>query len=248
MDHAYQHGVVVVAAAGNFALGPPETFPANCKHVLGVAATDRYDFVASYTNQGNHVSVAAPGGSLGCATCEIFSTCSGNQYCYKQGTSMATPHVSGLAALIMARYPQYTPGQVASAILDNAVDLGTTGWDPAYGCGRIDAFSALAYGARGPEPLCLEGAPWASSLSNEAEIQREPAKGSFAPGEVIVALEPGFPASLVLDEYSLSADYLPRLDAWRLRVPSGEEQATIRRLAGNPAVRYAHLNHLVFAQ
>jgi len=258
VDYARASGAVVVAASGNTALPSPETYPANCDGVLGVAATDRYDLVTPYSNSGHHVSVSAPGGALGCPTCQIYSTawpgdphwrCSGRQYCYKQGTSMATPHVAGLAALLVARYPAYTPDQVASAILDNAVDLGTAGWDEKFGCGRIDAAAALANGAAGPEPLCLQGlvgsSPAALAEDRPPTALPEPA---FAPGEIIVALQPGVSASGALARHGTLLERLPRLDAWRLQVPAGREEAVLIRLRAEPAVLYAHLNHLVFAQ
>ena len=257
VNYARDQGAVVIAAAGNTSLEPPETYPANCDGVLGVAATDRYDLRASYSNTGAHVSVAAPGGTPGCSTCQIYSTawsgdswpwCWGRQYCYKQGTSMAAPHVAGLAALLAARYPSYTPDQAASAILDNAEDLGTGGWDEEYGCGRIDAAAALANGAVGPEPVCLQGLARSSPPGRGEEgAAIDSAEAAFAPGEVIVALRPGVSASTALARYGTALERLPRLEAWRLRVPEGREKVVAARLRGEPTVLYAHLNHLVSA-
>jgi subtilisin family serine protease len=146
IDEAYAGGAVIVAAAGNNG-GRIEVPPANCDHVLGVAATTREDTHPSYSASGSHVSVAAPGGTYDCTTCTIYSTIRGGSYGRLAGTSMATPHVSGLAALILDRYPSYTPDHVASAILDNALDIGIPGYDEIYGCGRIDAYAALSAGA-----------------------------------------------------------------------------------------------------
>ncbi len=87
----------------------------------GVAATTSSDTRAYFSNYGDHVSVAAPG-------TEIYSTLPGSGYSYMQGTSMATPFVAGLAAMVYAYFPSYTPDQVASAILDNAKDLDSPGW------------------------------------------------------------------------------------------------------------------------
>ena len=244
VDYAYGRGAVLVAAAGNNE-GYEENFPANCEHVLGVAATTSYDTHASYSNYGNHVSVAAPGSS-------IYSTgwigdggtnCTSG-YCYKSGTSMATPYVAGLAALVYSRYPTYTPDQVASAILDNAVDLETPGWDMYTGCGRIAAYQSLLHGAHGSSPVCLEGVgPWAGWAAEMRGTTAAP----FAPGEVIVALQPGASGEAVSLRYGAGSDFLPALDAWRFRVPPGREMACLARLRSDPVVAYADLNYLVTA-
>jgi hypothetical protein len=80
--------------------------------------------------------VAAPGVS-------IYSTYFTGGYTYMTGTSMAAPHVAGLAALIWSACPDYTNAQVESRIETTAVDLGASGWDQYYGHGRIDAHAAL---------------------------------------------------------------------------------------------------------
>lgn len=240
VDAAYAAGVVLVAAAGND-LGQTEIFPANCEHVLGVAATDAGDRQASYSNYGTHVSVAAPGSG-------IYSTRSGGSYYYGTGTSMATPHVAGLAALLLARYPAYTPDQIASAILDNAEDLGAEGWDEYHGCGRIDAEAALMNGAHGLEPLCLAGGFWSAAEEARQEDGTVRSDAAFVPGEILVDLGPGVRATSLLDRYGASAEHLPALDIWRLRVPVGQERAVLDRARLDPAVRHAALNYVIVAQ
>jgi subtilisin family serine protease len=243
VDYAYGEGVLLVAAAGNHDATHPnaEMFPANCEHVLGVAATTSSDSVAYYSNYGNHVSVAAPGSSIYSTGWTGDSGCSSG-YCYKSGTSMATPHVAGLAALVRARYPSYTPGQVASAILDNAEDKGATGWDEYYGCGRIDAFSALWVGAHATSPVCQSVQPWAAD-TGDAE-----STAPFVPGEIIVSFRPGVQAEQATRQYGVGAEFLSTLDAWRLQVVPGQEQATLAQLRADPVVAHADLNYLVFAQ
>jgi len=238
VDYAYAKGVVLVAAAGNHVGSEPnaEMCPANCRHVLGVAATGRDDSVGGYSNYGTHVSVAAPGS-------EIYSTLMGDRYGYNGGTSMATPHVAGLAALLRDRFPSYTPDQIASAILDNAEDLGTAGWDPYAGCGRIDAFQALSVGAHGGSPVCLEGAELQTVDAAKTSVT-----AGFAPGEVIVSFHASAKAERILEQYKINAESLPTLDAWRLRVAPGQERAILSKMRANPAVAHADLNYLVFAQ
>ena len=132
-------GALVVAAAGN--TGGAVLYPAACDHVLAVAATDRADQRAYFSNLGPQVDLAAPG-------VDIYSTWyqSGLQasgYFTKSGTSMATPQVAGVAALVWSRWPTWTPDQVAQRLLDTALDLGEPGWDAYTGWGRLDAAAAV---------------------------------------------------------------------------------------------------------
>jgi subtilisin family serine protease/uncharacterized protein YkwD len=235
VDYAYARDVLLVAAAGNNQEGTA-VFPANCEHVLGVAATKANDTRASFSNYGNHVSVAAPG-------VNIYSTLMGGGYGYKKGTSMSTPHVAGLAALVRIHYSSYTPDEIASAILDNADDLGATGWDQYYGCGRINALEALYTGAHGTSPVCLNGVgPWAAD-SGEAR-----ATASFVPGEILVSFKPGADVETTSLQHGASAEFLPTIQVWRLHVPPGRERGVLARLRSDPAVAHADLNYLVFAQ
>ncbi len=242
IDSAYNRGVLLVAAAGNAGTNQ-SVFPANCNHVLGVAATTDSDTRAYFSNYGSHVSVAAPGVS-------ILSTCLGGGYCYMQGTSMATPFVAGLAALVYAWYSNYTPDRVASAILDNAQDLGTTGWDSYYGCGRIDAFRALWDGARGDYPVCLGTQVWSAG----AEEQGGGGAGEFIPGEVVVTLRAGarpetlFRAQGLTPAGSLLYQTRSGVQVWRLQVPVGREEAVLARLRADPAVIAADRNYVFYAQ
>jgi subtilisin family serine protease len=130
VDYAWAHGVVVVAAAGNTGRTSYH-YPAGHPHAIAVAATDAYDNLAGFSTRGDFVDVAAPGVS-------IWSTFPGNRYGRLSGTSMATPHVAGLAALILSLDPGLTPDQVRALIEQNADDLGSAGWDPNFGHGRIN--------------------------------------------------------------------------------------------------------------
>ncbi len=145
VEYAWQRGVILVGAAGNYGNGAWH-YPAAHEHVIGVAATDATDRRAGFSSYGPFVSVSAPGLS-------IMSTYRGGQYNYMSGTSMATPHVSGLAALILSRNPTLSNAQVRSIIESTADDLGDPGWDPYYGHGRINAGRALAAVPAPPDPL-----------------------------------------------------------------------------------------------
>lgn len=146
VNYAHARGVLVVAASGND--GSPVLYPAACEHVLSVAATDQDDNRASFSNYGPEVDVAAPGVS-------IYSTgwpddsradCTSG-YCRKSGTSVATPHIAGLAALMRSARPDLTVAQVTGIITSTAADVNTgtlTGWDEYLGWGRVEAGRALS--------------------------------------------------------------------------------------------------------
>lgn len=136
VDYAYIHNVLIVAATGNY--GGGVLYPAAYERAFAVAATNQVDQHAAYSNRGPQVDVSAPGSS-------IYSTCKGGSYCTKTGTSMATPHVSGLAGLIWSKHYTYTVSTVEKLIMDTAVDIQDAGWDDQTGWGRIDAQRALSY-------------------------------------------------------------------------------------------------------
>ncbi|GAA1596977.1 S8 family peptidase [Actinoplanes couchii] len=144
IEYARKKGVTVIAAAGNERKqGSPVSYPAAFPGVIGVAATDANDHVADYSNRGDYVDVAAPGSG-------ILSTWIDGKYATANGTSMATPHVAAVAALLKAYQPDLTPDQIEQTLEKTAVDLGTKGFDTDYGNGRIDAAAALvALGADG---------------------------------------------------------------------------------------------------
>ncbi|GAA0510618.1 hypothetical protein Ade02nite_46030 [Paractinoplanes deccanensis] len=141
ISYARSKGVTVVAAAGNSrASGSPASYPAADPGVIGVAATDSADRVASFSNQGGYVDVAAPGVTIA----STHPTALGSGYTYMSGTSMAAPHVAAAAALLEGYNRSLTPDQIQAALESSAVDLGAAGKDIDFGYGRIDAAAALA--------------------------------------------------------------------------------------------------------
>ena len=164
VDYAYGSGVLIVAAAGNeYEEGNPVGYPAAYPHVMAVAATDDQDGHASYSNTGFYVDIAAPGGDPAGSWDTnprhwIMSTYwrgGGADYEQHSGTSMAAPHVAGLAALVWSRHDGWTNDDVEWAMEYTAVDLGTAGRDDVFGYGRIDAYAAVALVEPPPPPTCL---------------------------------------------------------------------------------------------
>ncbi|GAA4928601.1 S8 family peptidase [Actinoplanes utahensis] len=147
VKYARSKGVTVIAAAGNERTsGSPTSYPGADEGVIAVAATDSADRFASYSNRGSYVDVAAPGSGI----ISTYPTALGRAYASLNGTSMASPHVAAVAALLKAYQPATTPDQIEAALERSAVDLGASGFDNDYGYGRIDAVAALAAVAPAP--------------------------------------------------------------------------------------------------
>jgi len=154
---AYQRGVAVVCSAGNeYQNGNPAIYPAAYdSYCIAVGAT-RYDNRrAPYSSTGPHLAVVAPGGDMsvdqnadgypdGIVQQTFFIDPGAFAYYFLQGTSMAAPHVSGLAGLLIS-HGVASPDNVRKAIQQTTKDLGTPGWDEEYGWGLIDPNAALTY-------------------------------------------------------------------------------------------------------
>ncbi|MBK1612962.1 protease [Rubrivivax gelatinosus] len=157
-------GTMVVAATGNESERDSGSiaavdFPANCRGVIAVTATNAQRGIAYYANGGTQVALAAPGGDMRVATNGtglpdgIYSTLAtfetgGNRvstYGQYQGTSMATPHVAGVLALMRWAYPGITPAQVDALLQDGQLsdDYGASGHDSDFGWGLVNAAKAV---------------------------------------------------------------------------------------------------------
>ena len=136
VKYAESLGVVVVTAAGNDTENALLHNPANSEYTLTISSFTDEDKISWFSNYGIKIDVAAPGSG-------ILSTVPGNEYDSMSGTSMAAPHVAGLAALILSQNPMLTPEQVRQVIRNSADDVGTPGWDKESGYGRINVDKAL---------------------------------------------------------------------------------------------------------
>jgi len=127
---------VVVAAAGNSGTIYPQMWPAAHTRVIAVGSTDSVDRVASSSSRGSYLDVTAPG--VG-----ILSTCAPSGYCFRSGTSMASPLVAGAAALLRQQNPSRNGAAIESILERSTFDVDRQGFDTASGWGRVDVATAL---------------------------------------------------------------------------------------------------------
>lgn len=152
-------GVIVFAAAGNNNSGVA-FFPAAYANVVSVSAVDINSVKAPYSNFNATVDLCAPGGDTsvdlnhdtypdGVLSTLVNEPAHNPIYAFYQGTSMASPHAAGVAALMVSQNNTLSPAQIETILKNTAVDLGAAGQDPIYGKGLIDAFQAVAAAGAG---------------------------------------------------------------------------------------------------
>jgi len=237
IDDAVAAGIVIVAATGNDGddaeydgeIGAPACHP----DVIAVGATDFSDNRPSYSNWGTAIDVVAPGGDLSAdvngdgepdgVLQETFSKSDPSYWSYywKDGTSMAAPHVSGTAALMISANPAVTAGQVKQALEVTAVDRGVEGWDSHYGHGLIDAERAISAVLDSTAPT------WPSSPSvtvvpgaTSADLSWSPATDNIAVTDYVIWLDGSPVATTTSSPYSLSG-LLPAT-AYSVAVQAGD--------------------------
>ncbi len=145
VDYALKNGAVFVAAAGNGHTDQHWHYPSAYPGVIAVAASTPQDKIVDFSSRSDYLSVAAPG-------VNVLSTIPhnagygvyGRPYDFWGGTSMATPHVSGLVALLLQKYPDATPYQIRKMLENSAVDIEEPEWDHSAGYGRISVPDALS--------------------------------------------------------------------------------------------------------
>lgn len=135
-NKAVDRGIVVVASAGNNFASNSLKSPACASKVIAVGAIDDNDGEVSFSNTGTELDMVAPG-------INIVSLKLGGGFRTLSGTSMATPHVAGVIALLLEKNHSLNPTDIRSILRDTALDLGNSGFDSIFGFGRVDAFAAF---------------------------------------------------------------------------------------------------------
>ncbi|HEY5903594.1 MAG TPA: S8 family serine peptidase, partial [Anaerolineales bacterium] len=148
INYATDHGVLVVAAAGNSGTGVTY-YPAGYSGVIAVGSVDNMLSWSTFSSFGDHISLVAPGVS-------VYSTIPGGSYGAMTGTSMSAAEVSGIAALLAGQNQFSDPAALRSALLSAAQDLGAPGRDPYFGYGVVHALDSLAYAG----PILPTPTPW----------------------------------------------------------------------------------------
>ena len=202
--YAWNHGVVLVGAAGNNAVSGP-FYPASYPEVISVSATQVDDEFTHWSNYGADVDVSAPGASIlttNCAACKpIEQDLSGDhRYTYISGTSFAAPNVSGVVALILARYPTMSNGEIVNRLKTTVDDLGFPGWDPRYGVGRVNALRAVG------------GSPPAIALGGHDALESNDALAAAKPISLGTTVRPNIYPAGDVDVFAVDAPRAGRVE------------------------------------
>jgi hypothetical protein len=169
IQYATAHGVVTVASSGNSGTDQPG-YPAAFDGVVAVGATTEGDARPTFSNYGAWLSVSAPGVNI--ATTDLSGS-----YSSSTGTSPAAAVVSSVFALLLSAEPGLSRAAAIQRVEDGATDLGSEGWDPYFGHGRVDSYATLVPGQVG-SPQVDEQSPTVDILN--------PSQGSLVGGMVPV--------------------------------------------------------------
>ncbi|GAA4017620.1 S8 family peptidase [Streptomyces plumbiresistens] len=232
INAAVGRGTTIAVAAGNDNENVSGHSPGNCANIISVAATNRTGAKASYSNYGSLVDISAPGGQTSTGTANGIlstlnsgaSTPSTESYAYYQGTSMATPHIAGLVALLKSANSSLTPAQIETAIKNNARAL-PGACSGGCGAGLADAAKTVAAVSGGTSTGTTFSSTTAVSIPDngsavESSIAVSGRTGS-APSALPVAVDitHTYRGDLVLDLIA------PDGTAYRLKAASSSDSA-----------------------
>ncbi len=178
VEYARDRGSVVVAAAGNNSQDAVYNSPASVEAAITVGALRPGSTNAGFSNVGGKVDVFAPGeevlslAAAGSGFASFPSVLQG-KYVPASGTSMAAPHVAGVVALLLERFPTLTPEQVRHILRSTAADIGPAGWDELYGYGLVNAAAAAGFSGAAPDLRAGLHTPGPFFLGSEHLMSRD---------------------------------------------------------------------------
>lgn len=245
INSARARGTVIVVAAGNSNTDASNANPANCTGVVAVAALDRYGARAYYSNYGVAVDLAAPGGDArSSASNGIYSTLNAgttgpgaDSYAYYQGTSMAAPHVAGVAALMFSLKPGATPDEIEAALKSSARPF--AGVCTACGAGMLDAGAAIVAVAGALPTAANEVEPNNTLSAANAVASPLTVSGSMASGDTDyfkVSLPPGKTLVSTLNAASSTNDF----DLYLYNSTGGQLASSIKGAGSTDSLSYAN--------
>lgn len=234
VDYAYGQGVLLVAAAGNHGITQPTAVraPARYDNCMAVSATTDCDLLASFSNYGDELDACAPGDC-------VLSTTLGDTYGNGSGTSMAAPHVSGLAALMKSYRPGIPHVAIRTLINNSADDLGDPGWDIEYGHGRVNAYNAL---------VMAETAIWITSSSPPDGVidARQPSEpnGDDPDGwDRFTLTFSGDVSELTGDDFTVESEGSGTTPGIDDVLPAGDEMVTVILDSSIPVLAWTTIRH-----
>lgn len=239
LAYAYNKGITIIAAAGNDGTNVISYPAAYDAYVIAVGATQYDKTLAPYSNYGTSLDIVAPGGNLnvdqngdgyGDGILQQTFTLRGINvnwgYYFYQGTSMATPHVSGVAALIYS-LGVTNPDDIRNILQSTAIDLGDPGWDEYYGWGLVNAYAAVQAALGTPvnqPPTCsLTASPTSGDapLTVTFSMSASDPDGTIASWELDVDSDgvadysgSGLPPATQNHTYNDAGNYTAKLTVW----------------------------------
>lgn len=198
VNYAWNKGAVVFAAAMNNSNSTPN-YPAACNNAVAVSATTSSDLLASFSNYGTWIDLAAPGNN-------ILTTNNSGGYSYWYGTSFSSPITAGVAALVLSADPALSAPGLVSLLESNSDDLGTAGFDIQYGWGRVNAAKAVsaARAISGSAPSVSIASPTSNSSVAGAVTISGAAAGSLGIAQVNLYCDSTLIGSTAAANYSFS--------------------------------------------
>lgn len=171
VEKAINKGVVVVAAAGNEASDEP-SYPADYEGVISVGSVNSHKKLSSFSSYGASTDLVAPGENI---YAPYYDDQKKSTFAYLSGTSMASPAVAGVAALLLSKHPKLKPAEVEYILEKTATDLGEKGFDDKYGNGLINPLAAMKFDVK-KIPTFVKQTWGENDILNNAEKISAPAE------------------------------------------------------------------------